>query len=159
MKDFNHDLFYKKIKIYSLILSSLRELEKTMSFPIFIVFIFHSLAIFSWLAWAILKDIFSYKTAIVAAFSILIICLISIAAAKVNEADKYAKYTNDQMLQKIQLSNETSELDIKLRFMDFNNRPPFALSAWGYFYFTRSFFFIALGNLLAYALLIINIGH
>lgn len=114
-QDINPDLFYKKIKIYSLILSTLRELEKTMSFPIFIVFSFNSFGIFAWLAWAILKGVFSYKTAIVAAFSILIICLISIAAAKVNEADKYARYTNSQMLQKIPLSNVISELDMKLR--------------------------------------------
>lgn len=46
-QDINHDLLYKNIKIYTTILSVLHELEKTLSFPVFIVFSFNSLGIFA----------------------------------------------------------------------------------------------------------------
>lgn len=79
----------------------LTAISRDMFISVFIVFIFNSLGIFSQLAWGVLKGFVSYKTCIVAAFSFTIFSVICTAAQKVNEADKFAKYTNSLILQKI----------------------------------------------------------
>lgn len=157
--DINYDVLEKNIAYYNLIIATLHSLEKVMSFPVFIVFSCNSLGVFSWLAWSLIHGMSTVKVSITISYSFIIFCLISIAASKVREADTFARYTISQLLQKTPVSENDSELDIKIRYLGIHIHPPFTLTAWGYFHFTRGFLFVALGNLLTYALLIINMGE
>lgn len=78
-------------------------------------------------------------------------------AGEVSQADQKAKYSNDKLLRYGFSANNFANLDVKLNLLHQNSKPAFTLTAWGFFYFERRFFLTAIGCILSYALLFINL--
>ncbi|GFS52858.1 uncharacterized protein NPIL_485671 [Nephila pilipes] len=136
-----------------------------MSFPVVLVIIDDYMNIFygferlnNW------KNLAEAETSRFNSLGVLFMCLrslvsflsICLAAASVHEASKNTKNVQKEMLEKvINSGNHTNRNQLHL-FLAYNS-PAITLSAWGFFYFTRGLILTALGSILAYSLLVIQI--
>lgn len=153
-----HNSFFRCIGMYRSIITTLRSFDSIMSFAIFVVLSCNVLGIFFGLTFFLkVEAATNTRSIVVLLYNFVTFALITIFASKVNTSDAFAKQVNTEALQKTPLCTGSAELDIKVRFLDTGNESPFALSAWGFFHFTSSFFFVALGSIITYILLIINL--
>ncbi|GFW11359.1 uncharacterized protein TNCV_3808791 [Trichonephila clavipes] len=149
------------------VIEVLRLFEKTMSFPIFLTEISDLFEMFLGFTWLDsrnhLTDEHSWLTryAISTCFSslraFLFFLCISLAASGVHDASKKCKEVHETILKGALISKSTvSNRDI-LQLLIMHQSPTFKLSALGFFYFTKGFILSAIGSVLTYSLLIIQI--
>lgn len=158
------DLLATAIKIhfetYDKIVTNLKSIESKMSFPIFLVQVNDLVNLFSGIVQmdpfsSGLRNpmIFLPLTLILTFHSLLSFLCVSLFAAAVNEADKKAQGVNREVLK---LSRGLEDPNYLLMWRTSFDRP-FTLSAWGFFHFTKGFALSAIGGVLAYSMLIIQI--
>ncbi|GFY58088.1 uncharacterized protein TNIN_368771 [Trichonephila inaurata madagascariensis] len=82
---------------------------------------------------------------------------ISLAASNVHEASKKANEVLQDMLKRVLVSGQKRDIHELVPISILYSNPPFILSAWGVFHFTRGIFLAALGSILTYSLLITQI--
>lgn len=158
-KKISNDIVASRFLIYDSILDTMRQFESLMSTSIFITFMFNAVETFHGML--ILLQKFDeqkyFKIFALLASGFLSFCLISYMAGNVNQADQKARDSNDKLLHYGFTANNFTNLDMKLNLLHENNKPAFTLTAWGFFDFKRSFCLTAIGCILTYALLLINL--
>ncbi|GIY63060.1 uncharacterized protein CDAR_563841 [Caerostris darwini] len=152
---------------YESIFDTLKELENTMSLPVFLIQICDIFAIFNGFIWLqiysknylYLKDVkrYAFGIYIVSAVCFVSFLCVSLAASSIHEASKNYKDAQEKLLKHILAYNQ--DVDFKALFSLFitHQSPPFTLSAWGFFYFTKGLVLSAIGSALTYSLLMIQI--
>ena len=130
-----------------------------MTFPIFVAFMFNVIEAFYGMLEILNKtdNEINWKNFDYITRGFISITLIIYAASNVNEADKKAKNSNDNLLRNAFIVSNLTNLDTKLNLRHENEKPALTLTAWGFFEFKRSFVFAAVGCVLTYALLFINL--
>lgn len=146
---------------YSNIIMVLQYFELIMSFPVFIVAFMDAQGIFIGLLLCMTNiEQFESVTKPSIFFSnlqnLVNLCAILFYASGVNERDTLARRSNVQLLGRCS-SVDILSLDKKINRLSASNEPPFVLTGWGFFKFTRTFILSALGCIMTYALLIINV--
>ncbi|GBO25771.1 hypothetical protein AVEN_133582-1 [Araneus ventricosus] len=153
--------------IYEQITAVAKSLEDIMSLPIFLIGIadfmgmfygvvaldpFHRLSARSWM-----------KNASLSALTVSLKCFlsfvcVSLSAAHVHEASERDKQIQDEMIKKILSTEENFEnKNLLLLFTNYSGKP-LRLSAWGFFYFTKGLILTAVGSILTYSLLILQLN-
>ncbi|GBN33220.1 hypothetical protein AVEN_124245-1 [Araneus ventricosus] len=161
LMDYNY--FHQYLAKHDHIIDALKSLEKILSFPIFLIQIIECFTIFYRF---VIRD-YGAKQSWVKNFSIGIVfdstlslvsfLCVSFAASSVHEASKNAKDVQEKMLKQILASGQQrNSHELLLLFVTHTN-PPFTLSAFGFFYFTKGMILSAIGSVLTYSLLIIQI--
>ncbi|GBM87528.1 hypothetical protein AVEN_21984-1 [Araneus ventricosus] len=153
--------------IYEQITAVMKSLEDIMSLPIFIICVadftgmfygvvaldpFHRLSARSWM-----------KNASLSALTVSLRCFlsfvcISLSASHVHEASEKHKEIQEVMIKKILSSEQNFENKNLLLFFTNYSLKPLRLSAWGFFYFTKGLFLTAIGSILIYSLLILQLN-
>ena len=90
------------------------------------------------------------------AINIVNITVITFVASKVCETDKMAKMTNLQNLECLLKIEKNLHLGEVLNVWKLNNSPPFTLTAWGFFNFSKGLYLHTIHIVITYSLLIIN---
>ncbi|KAF8786127.1 hypothetical protein HNY73_007889 [Argiope bruennichi] len=148
---------------YDNIIECLKSLEKLMSFPIFLIQISECFSIFYGF---VIKDYdirkswmksFSIGIAYDSILSLISFLCVSFAASSIHEASKNAKEVQEKMLKRILTSRQQRNNQELLRLFITRTSPPFTLSAFGFFHFTRGMILSAVGSVLTYSLLIIQV--
>ncbi|GBN88080.1 hypothetical protein AVEN_257817-1 [Araneus ventricosus] len=151
---------------YESIIKALKSFENTMSLPIFLIEIGDCIAMFycfvkmdpfhqSEERW-FLKN-YSLSGQFFALRAVLSFLCVSLAASRVHEACKNTKDIQEEMMKKIIVSDEKHKKEFLLLLVT-HNSPPFTLSAWGFFYFDRGLILSAIGSILTYSLLILQLN-
>ncbi|GBN87552.1 hypothetical protein AVEN_233592-1 [Araneus ventricosus] len=151
---------------YESIIKALKSFENTMSLPIFLIEIGDCIAMFycfvkmdpfhqSEERW-FLKN-YSLSGQFFALRAVLSFLCVSLAASRVHEACKNAKDVQEEMMKKLIASDEEHKKEFLLLLVT-HNSPPFTLSAWGFFYFDRGLILSAIGSILTYSLLILQLN-
>ncbi|GFS29061.1 uncharacterized protein NPIL_502561 [Nephila pilipes] len=167
----NAEIDYAYFKSYmqkqDSVLSVLKSFEKTMSLPIFLIVSSDFMAIiYGVVKLDPLNNIPEHKLSMKRFIpGIIFISLrgvasflsISFAASEVHEASKNATDVEKAMLKQILISREKANIQKAVSFKILHSSPPFILSAWGIFRFTKSLFLSVFGNVLTYSLLIMQI--
>ncbi|GIY38332.1 uncharacterized protein CEXT_461671 [Caerostris extrusa] len=96
-----------------------------------------------------------YFTSLVSLLSFL---CVSLTASSVHEASKECKNVQEIMLKQVLASNRKEDFKTVTLLLVAHQSPPFILSAWGFFYFSKGLVLAALGSVMTYSLLIIQIG-
>ena len=145
--------------IYESIIKNIKRFESIMAFPIFVAFMFNVAEAFYGMLVLLNKsnDEINWKSCDYIIRGFISICLIIYAASDVNEEDKKAKVSNNDLLRSAFVVSNLENLDTKLNLRHENEKPSLTLTAWGFFEFKRSFVFAAVGCVLTYALLFINL--
>ncbi|GIY63055.1 uncharacterized protein CDAR_563801 [Caerostris darwini] len=139
----------------------LKSLENALSFPIFFsqfadfADIFYGFVVLDISKLSSFVENVSFSTlyfSMTSSLSFLCVCL---AASAVHEASKYSKETHKKMV-KLFLTSRQGREDLILLF-DLQNNPAFVLTAWSFFNFTRSLILSAMGCILTYSLLIVQV--
>lgn len=157
-KNSSNNIVVSRLLLYETLLKLLKSFECIMSVPMFFVTIFYSTGMFFAL-YQFFKSVNEYnlmETFIYLSSDLLLFGILLMTAAKVNEADSLAKESNREMLRNLVITN-ISELDVKMNFLQEINKSSFSLNACGCFNFTRSLLLTAVGTILTYVLLCINI--
>ncbi|GFQ76083.1 uncharacterized protein TNCT_674511 [Trichonephila clavata] len=168
--DFNSQIdgnyFRRYLELYENIARMTTSFESSMSSPALLVTIsdcmgmlyglertqhFKQMPPSLWLKWYSFAVVFFFFRGIGS-----FLC-VSLAASSVHEASKRAKTVQEEMLKKFLVSERKSNNNELFLLSVTLNRPPLVLSAWGFFYFTKSLVFTAFGTVLTYALLITQI--
>ncbi|GFU47329.1 uncharacterized protein NPIL_82121 [Nephila pilipes] len=169
--DPNAKIDYTNFKIYLQthvrIVSVLKSFEKTMSLPIFLIVFSDFMAV---LYGVVRLDplnnlpeyenrvlVYIYAIAFISLRGMVSFLCINLAASDVHEASKYARDVQKDMLEWIIISGQKIDIPKLVHLSTIHNSPPFILSAWGVFNFTKGLFLIAFGTVLTYSLLIMQI--
>ena len=140
---------------YEAILYSLNALNRSLSIPVFLVCVYHATGVFFGVMMyeGILHSI---KKLFYTAISFLLFTFITFSASAINEVDKTAKYTNIKILSLLS-PEERNRMTTSFELLSQNfHAPAFAISGWGFFYLTKSFYLTAIGCLITYGLLLVN---
>lgn len=143
---------------YDVIIELFDDINSIFSFPIFL----ESSYSYGGMLWVTLeiwkspKDLF-LNDILFLIFNFILFSATTFNASSVYEADKIAKKSNFTILRS--LSNKDSKqtkesVEILSQMCLF---PPFALTGWNFFQFTRGFYLTAVGCFVSYSLLIINL--
>lgn len=158
----------RSFETYDAAIKTLKSMEKSMSLPIFLVQICDLINLF----WGFImfdplgqrlnhQEEYNFRTAMVFVIlrALVSFLCVSLAASSVNEADKEAKEVHEETLKMVLYGGEIKE-DLKniYAFRVLNRSQPFVLSAGGFFYFTNSFVLSAIGSVLTYSLLLLQIN-
>ncbi|GFT21442.1 uncharacterized protein NPIL_426611 [Nephila pilipes] len=163
----DYAIYKANVQTHECVVSVLKSFEKTMSFPIFLITSSDLMAVM----YGVVKldplnnlsgyntRAFKYTSAIIfiSLRGILSFLCINLAASDVHEASKNAKDVQKDMLKRILISGEKSDIQELVPFSVLHNYPPFVLTAWGVFRFTKGLFLSAFGSVLTYSLLIMQI--
>ena len=98
---------------------------------------------------------FSFEVLII--FDVVSISFICLVASRVNEADKAAKEVNLQYLEMLLKHGNQLQLDKAFHIYRLSSAPAFALSAWGFFCFTKGLYLSVLGGIVTYTLLVVKL--
>ncbi|GFU47317.1 uncharacterized protein NPIL_82051 [Nephila pilipes] len=147
--------------------SVLKSFEETMSLPIFLIVSSDFMGVmYGVVRLDPFNNLPNYESRIIQyTSSIIFISLrgivsflcISLAASEVHEASKKASDVQKDMLKRILISGEKSDIHKFVPFSIFCSNPPFILSAGGVFKFCKGLYLSALGAVLTYSLLIMQI--
>lgn len=143
---------------YDAIIELFDDINSVLSFPIFL----ESSCTYCGMLWVSLQICKSPENVFVNDIFFLIFNLILFSATTFNassvyEADKIAKRSNFTILRSLsnKVTKQTKQnVEILSQMCLF---PPFALTGWNFFQFTRGFYLTALGCFVTYSLLIINL--
>ncbi|GFU47316.1 uncharacterized protein NPIL_82041 [Nephila pilipes] len=159
--------FKSYLQTHERVLSVLKSFEKTMSLPIFLIASSDFMAVmFGIVRLDPLNNLPRYEPHIIKyTYAIIFISLrgivsflcISTAASDVHEASKNAKDVQKDMLKQILISGEKADIQELVHLSISHSNPPFILSAWGAFHFTKGLYLPAFGAVLTYSLLIMQI--
>ncbi|KAF8786125.1 hypothetical protein HNY73_007887 [Argiope bruennichi] len=150
---------------YESLTQTLKSFESTMSFPIFLIQMSDCIVMFysfvkldpfhqSGERWFLKHYTFSlYFMALKAVASFL---CVSLAATRVHEACRVIKDEQEEMLKLVIISPDMHEKELLLLLVN-HNSPPFTLSAWSFFSFNRGMIMSAVGSILTYSLLILQL--
>ncbi|GFT94081.1 uncharacterized protein NPIL_148751 [Nephila pilipes] len=165
---FEYNYIRNYLMVYEYIIKALKSLERTLSLPIFLIEVCDCMGIFygfvkldsigkfslqrSYVESHFLKITFVSLRALVS-----YLC-VSFAASSIHDASKNAKDVQEEMLKRILVSEQKN--DSKGMFLLFvaHNGPPFTLSAWGFFNFTKGTVLATAGSILTYSLLMLQIA-
>ncbi|GFU47325.1 uncharacterized protein NPIL_82101 [Nephila pilipes] len=163
----DYAIFKTYLQTHDRIESVLKSFEKTMSLPIFLIASSDFMSVMNGFArMDSINNLPGYKLHIAKfATTVIFISLrgivsflcISLAASDVYEASKYARDVQKDMLKRILRSEEKIDIRELVYLSMLHNTPPFILSAWGVFNFTKGLFLSAFGSILTYSLLIMHI--
>ena len=131
----NFNMFFSR---YETILHLFHSVNSVLSIPIFLLCIFYSTVIFFGIT-IFIQSSFPPILIYFTLTSILTFTAITLAASDVDEADKNAKKLNIVILCHINPENRNSS---KVSFDVLSQKyhePPFIISAWEFFYFTKDF--------------------
>ncbi|GFU47337.1 uncharacterized protein NPIL_82161 [Nephila pilipes] len=148
---------------YESVIEVLKHFERILSYPIFLSEVCDLIGLFSGFTWF---DKFTHEVILYRQrqhwFEIYFIPLralvsflcVSLAASSVHEAVRKCKDVQEKIL-KLVLDSKTmlNSKDIFHLLVAYQS-PPFVLSAWGFFYFTKSLILVAFGSIMTYSLLI-----
>ncbi|GFT21444.1 uncharacterized protein NPIL_426631 [Nephila pilipes] len=159
--------FKSYLQTHERILRVLKSFEKTMSLPIFLITSSDFMAvIYGVVRLDPLNNLPEYKSLIIKYIPAIIfvslrgmvsfLC-INLAASEVHEASKKARDIQKDMLKRILISGDKSDIQELVPFSVLHSNSPFVLSAWGIFCFTKGLFLSVFGNVLTYSLLIMQI--
>ncbi|GBN91599.1 hypothetical protein AVEN_11814-1 [Araneus ventricosus] len=81
---------------------------------------------------------------------------VSLAASSLHEASKTTKEVQEKIMKEMIISDEANSKQL-LRLFVVHNSPAFTLSAWGFFHFSKGMVLAAVGSILTYSLLILQI--
>ncbi|GBN93620.1 hypothetical protein AVEN_236763-1 [Araneus ventricosus] len=153
--------------IFEHITAVAKSLEDIMSFPIFLISVadfmgmfygvvaldpFHRLSARSWM------KTFSLSALTVSLKCFMLFVCVSLSAAHVHEASERDKEIQLVMIKKILSSEQNFESkNLILLFTNYSGKP-LRLSAWGFFYFTKGLVMTAVGSILTYSLLILQVN-
>ncbi|GIY63069.1 uncharacterized protein CDAR_563891 [Caerostris darwini] len=152
---------------YESILKVLKHFEKTLAFPIFLLQIEDLVGLFYGFIWLEARKLplkswirhywlLVYFTSLISLVSFL---SVSLTASSVHEASKECKNVQEIVLKQVLASNRKKDFKtVTLLFLAHQSRP-FILSAWGCFYFTKGLVLVALGSVMTYSLLLIQINR
>ncbi|GFU47318.1 uncharacterized protein NPIL_82061 [Nephila pilipes] len=159
--------FKSYLQTHERIVSVLKSFEKTMSLPIFLIASSDFMGVmYGVVSLDPFRNLPGYETHIIKyTYGITFISLrgivsflcISLAASVVHEASKNARDVQKDMLERILISGEKSDIQKFVPFSIFHSNPPFILSAWGVFHFSKGLYLSAFGAVLTYSLLIMQI--
>ncbi|GIY63067.1 uncharacterized protein CDAR_563881 [Caerostris darwini] len=151
---------------YESILKVLKHFERTLAFPVFLLQIADLVGLFIGFIWidaskSPLQHWFRnywlpvYFNSLVSLVSFL---CVSLTASSVHEASKECKNVQEIMLKQVLASNRKEDFKTLTLLLVAHQSPPFILSAWGFFYFSKGLVLVALGSVMTYSLLIIQIS-
>lgn len=158
----------RSFETYDAAIKALKSMEESMSLPIFLVQICDLINLF----WGFimfdplgqrpnLQEEYNLRTAmefLILRALVSFLC-VSLAASSVNEADKAAKEVHEETLKMVLYGGENKEDLKKISvFCVLNRSQPFVLSAGGFFYFTKGLVLSAIGSVLTYSLLLLQIN-
>ncbi|GFR26270.1 uncharacterized protein TNCT_427631 [Trichonephila clavata] len=164
---FEYNYIRNYLTVHESILKVLKSLEKTMSLPIFLIEICDCIGLFYGLVKLDSIERFSVPFSEVQYLKISFVSLralasflcVSFAASSVHEASKNTKDAQEGMLKRILVSKRMIDTrEVFLLFVS-HNGTPFALSAWGFFYFTKGVVLATAGSILTYSLLMLQIAR
>ncbi|GFU06562.1 uncharacterized protein NPIL_592461 [Nephila pilipes] len=165
--DTGYAYFKNYLDTYERIAVILKSLEKTMSLPIFLI----ASSDLMGLMYGLIKlDPFNnipenknsirpytFMIVFVSARGLLSFLCISFAASGIHQASKNAKDTQQDILKQLLIVGGKKEFQESLLLNNSYNNPPFILSAWDVFYFTKGGILSILGSVMTYSLLIMQI--
>ncbi|GIY05410.1 uncharacterized protein CDAR_462941 [Caerostris darwini] len=164
--DLKTDVFLKYLATYESTVRILKSVERVMSFPIFLVAITDCTNMFNGFLWLDpfkqIKNISSYNkhslsTLFMSLRAVASFLCVSLAASGVHEAIKSSQEVQKQILTRLLASGiERNSKDMLLLFVS-SSSSPFCLTGWGFFHFTKGFVLTAIGSILTYSLLILQI--
>ncbi|GIY63073.1 hypothetical protein CDAR_563911 [Caerostris darwini] len=91
-------------------------------------------------------------------FSLVSFLCVSLTASSVHEVSKECKNVQEIMLKQLLASNRKKDFKTVSVLLVALQSPPFILSAWGFFFFTKGLVLVALGSVMTYSLLLIQIS-
>lgn len=143
---------------YDVIIDVFDDINSIFSFPIFLEssYIYCGMLWVSLQIWKSPKDLL-LNDIFFLIFNFILFSATIFNASSVYEADKIAKKSNFAILRSLSVKNskQTKEsIEILSQMCLF---PPFALTGWNFFQFTRGFCLTSLGCFVTYSLLIINL--
>ncbi|GFW11357.1 uncharacterized protein TNCV_3808771 [Trichonephila clavipes] len=155
------------LEIHEQAIRVLKRFEKTMSFPIFLIVS----SDFTAMMYGVIRtnpldqyDEYSERIAVyipaitfMALQAMVSFLCISLAASNIHEASKKANEVLQDMFKRGLVSGQKTDIHELVPISILYSNPPFILSAWGVLHFTRGLFLAALGSILTYSLLIMQI--
>ncbi|GBM41963.1 hypothetical protein AVEN_5409-1 [Araneus ventricosus] len=152
---------------YEYVLEFLKHFEETMSLPIFLIQAGDLVGMFSGFIWlnarmnnliqnGVLRNTY-LGIFFISFYSFVSFMSVSLAASSVHEAGKKYKETEEKLLKNVLTSMQENDTSGQFLLLVAHENPPFILSAWGFFYFTKGLILVAVGSVLTYSLLIIQI--
>ncbi|GIY63077.1 uncharacterized protein CDAR_563931 [Caerostris darwini] len=144
----------------------LKHFESTLAFPIFLLQIIDLLGLFYGFIWLDASKsplqhflrhywLSIYFTSL---FSLISFLCVSLTASSVHEASKECKNVQEIMLKQVLASDRKKDFKTVSLQLVAHQSPSFILSAWGFFYFTKGLVLVALGSVMTYSHLIIQIS-
>ncbi|GBM68848.1 hypothetical protein AVEN_126530-1 [Araneus ventricosus] len=165
-RSLDYNRFRNYLEEYESIINVLKSLEKCLSFPIFLVQMSDCISMFYGIVTidpfkSISTDAYVRKylpgVVFISLWSILSFLCASLAATSVHEASELNKDVQERMLKLILASGQKSDREeLFLLFLN-HNSPAFTLSSGGFFRFTKSMVCSAIGCILTYSLLMLQI--
>ncbi|GIY63075.1 uncharacterized protein CDAR_563921 [Caerostris darwini] len=151
---------------YESLLKILKHFEKTLAFPIFLQQIVDLLGLFFGFIWIDISKsplnnwLRHYWLSVYfkSLFSLISFLCVSLTASSVHEASKECKNVQEIMLKQLLATNRKKDFKTVSVLLVAHQSPPFILSAWGFFYFTKGLVLVALGSVMTYSLLLIQIS-
>lgn len=143
---------------YDAILNLFHTVNSTLGFPIFLGIGYSACAILlsAMNIWNYQDDV-SVSTICFLLSSFILFTATVFAASAVNETDKKAKRSNIRILQSLSNKERSQLKESIVGLYQMCYSPPFALTGWDIFEFTKSFYVASFGCFATYALLIINL--
>ncbi|GBL82314.1 hypothetical protein AVEN_174932-1 [Araneus ventricosus] len=150
---------------HELLMKALKTFERTMSLPIFLIGIGDCIAMFysfvkldpfhqSGERWFL--EHYTFWLYLATLRAVLSFLCVSLAASRVHEACKNTKDVQEEMIKMVIASDHKHKKELLLLLVS-HNSPPFTLSAWGFFHFDRGMVLSAIGSILTYSLLILQL--
>lgn len=151
----DHSYVTQYFSYYKSVLSVIKAFESLMSLPVFVTYVSYMISL--WMSVLFVtheKDPVTYYLIV---RSFLIITAISFAASGVSESDKAARESNLECFEELLETTDVHCLQKIAKYWRLNNAPPYTLSGWGCFAFTKGNYLSAVGYLVTYTLLIMSI--
>lgn len=145
-----------RFNYYITALTIFKDIESILSLPIFVAYVSYIISLITSFLYAKYHERHPMNDCIMV-FSYSMITAVSLAASGVHEADKIAKEVNLKSLEILLKRGQQIEFGELVKIWRSNNSPAFCLSGWGFFKFTKGNYLNAIGYLVTYTLLIMNI--
>ncbi|GFQ76085.1 uncharacterized protein TNCT_674521 [Trichonephila clavata] len=156
------------LKTYDKTIFVLKCFEKSFSIPIFLLQVSDWVGLFSCFlrldplnqAPELKTLMNSYKLGIIffAIRALLSFSCVSLAASSINVADRTAKEAHEEMWKRVLASTKNEDVNTLVLSVVARHGPPFMLTAWGFYPFTKGLVLAALGSIMTYSLLALQIN-
>ncbi|GFY58092.1 hypothetical protein TNIN_368811 [Trichonephila inaurata madagascariensis] len=83
---------------------------------------------------------------------------VSLAASSINVADRTAKEAHKEMWKRVSASTRNEDVNKLVLSVVARHGPPFVLTAWSFYPFTKGLVLAALGSIMTYSLLVLQIN-